>query len=473
MSPSPLPVVLVDDEQDLLAATRWLLGSQNIGPVKTLSDGRELLPLLARERVGMILLDLFMPNIGGLELLPQVVEDYPQVPVVVMTAAQDVDTAVSCMRDGAFDYLVKPAEESRLVSAVRRAMEVRSLREQLGTLRSSLLSRRLKHREAFAEIVTANRGMEAIFQYIEAIAASREPVLITGETGTGKELIAGAIHRLSGQPGELVCINVAGLDDNLFSDTLFGHVRGAFTGADRDRDGAIAQAAGGTLFLDEIGDLSKASQVKLLRLLQEQRYYPLGSDLQRLSEARIVAATNQSLHRRMARGKFRQDLFFRLSSHPIDVPPLRRRRDDIPLLLQHFIDAAADSFGREPPSPPEELITLLGVHEFPGNVRELRAMVFNAMALHRGGPTLALDSFKALIGQGRGDAEPLPLDDDISEEDEPLLAIGGGFPTLKQANDFLVAEAMRRAKDNQGIAAMLLGISRQSLNRRLRNRMGT
>jgi len=467
MPTSPLPVVLVDDEQDLLDATGWLLGSHGIAPVIPLSDGRELPPLLARQRVGMILLDLFMPGIGGLELLPRVVEDHPEVPVVVMTAAQDVDTAVICMREGAFDYLVKPVEESRLVSAVKRALEFRSLREQLGTLRSSLFTRRLQHPEAFAEIVTANRGMEAVFQYIEAIAESREPVLITGETGTGKELIARAIHRLSGLPGELVCINVAGLDDNLFADTLFGHVRGAFTGAERERDGAIARAAGGTLFLDEIGDLSKASQVKLLRLLQEQKYYPLGSDLQRLSEARIVAATNQALHRRMARGKFRQDLYFRLSSHPIDVPPLRRRRDDIPLLLQHFIDEAAESLGRPAPSPPEELVTLLGVHEFPGNVRELRAMVYNAMALHRGGPLLSLDSFRALIGQGRGEGdESLGGDAD----DEPPLTVSGRFPTLKQANDFLIDEAMRRAKNNQGIAAMLLGITRQSLNRRLRNR---
>jgi DNA-binding NtrC family response regulator len=467
MTPSRLPVVLVDDEEDLLAATGWLLSSHGIGPITALSDGRTLLPLLGRERAGVILLDLFMPGIGGQELLPQVVEQFPEVPVVVMTAAQDVETAVACMRDGAFDYLVKPVEESRLVSAVRRALEGRSLREQLGTLRSSLLSRRLHNPDAFAEIVTANRGMEAVFQYIEAIAESREPVLVTGETGTGKELIARAIHRLSGLPGELVCINVAGLDDNLFADTLFGHVRGAFTGAERERDGAIARAAGGTLFLDEIGDLSKASQVKLLRLLQEQKYYPLGSDLQRLSEARIVAATNQALHRRMARGKFRQDLYFRLSSHPIEVPPLRRRRDDIPLLLQHFIDAAAASLGRPAPSPPEELITLLGVHDFPGNVRELRAMVYNAVALHRGGPVLALDSFRALIGKGRGsEDEVLPGDPD----DGPPLAVSGRFPTLKQADEFLVDEAMRRAKDNQGIAAMLLGISRQSLNRRLRNR---
>ena len=468
MPSKSLPVVLVDDEQDLLFATSYLLGSNRIDPVVTLQDGRELLPYLAQHRVGMILLDLYMPGIGGLELLPKLVQQHPEVPVVVMTASQDVETAVACMRDGAFDYLVKPVEEGRLIAAARHALEVRSLRDQLGTLRASLMARRLRNPDAFAKIITGNRGMESVFQYIEAIADSREPVLITGETGTGKELLAEAVHRLSGCEGQLVCINVAGLDDNLFADTLFGHVRGAFTGADRDRPGAIAQAAGGTLFLDEIGDLGKASQVKLLRLLQEQSYYPLGSDLLLRSDARVVAATNQALHKRMARGKFRQDLYFRLSSHPIDIPPLRDRQDDIPLLVQHFIDEAAASLGRQAPSAPDELITLMCVYEFPGNVRELRAMIYNAMALHRGGPVLSMDSFRELIKRGR--SQPIDGRQRRDSPGGPPLTITGRFPSLKETEDFLVDEAMRRAKDNQGIAATLLGITRQSLNRRLQNR---
>ena len=463
MTRQSLPTVLVDDEADLLRATSWLLGSNGIAPVVSFQDARELLPYLEQQPAGVILLDLYMPRVSGRELLPRIVQDFPEVPVVVMTAAQDVETAVACMREGAFDYLVKPVEESRLVSAVRRALEVRSLRDQLGTLRASLLARRLRQPEAFEEILTGNRAMEAIFQYIEAIAESGEPVLITGETGTGKELIARAVHRLSGRAGELVPINVAGLDDNLFADALFGHVRGAFTGADRDRAGAIAQAAGGTLFLDEIGDLSKASQVKLLRLLQEQRYCPLGSDLQRLADVRVIAATNQPLHKRMARGKFRQDLYFRLSSHPIELPPLRQRIDDIALLVQHFLDEAAAALGRQAPSPPDELITLLSVYDFPGNIRELRACIYNAVALHRGGPVLSLESFRPLIDQGRR-AE---RDDWPPGDDAPGLTITGRFPTLKEADALLIAEAMRRARDNQGIAAALLGITRQSLNRRL------
>jgi transcriptional regulator with PAS, ATPase and Fis domain len=346
---------------------------------------------------------------------------------------------------------------------VRRALEIRLLRQEIGTLRSSLMGDGVGHPEAFAPIVTRNNRMQRLFRYVEAIADSGEPVLITGETGTGKELIAQAIHRISGRAGEMISLNTAGLDDNLFSDTLFGHVRGAFTGADREREGLIAKAAGGTLFLDEIGDLKPASQVKLLRLLQAQSYYPIGSDVPRASDARILAATNQPLHRRMDRGKFRQDLYFRLSSHPVELPPLRERLDDLPLLLQHFIEEAAQAMGRPAPRVPGELITLLSLYNFPGNIRELRALVFNALAQHRGGSVLALDSFQQVIQRDRASADQSPPPADTG----PALAIPGRFPTLREADVFLVEEAMRRANHNQGIAAMLLGISRQSLNRRL------
>ncbi|MBK8637153.1 MAG: sigma-54-dependent Fis family transcriptional regulator [Chromatiaceae bacterium] len=457
------PVVLVDDEEDILFGAEYLLNTHGITTVTTLGDGRELLPLLERQTAGVIVLDLFMPHVTGQELLPRLTRDYPEIPVVVMTASQEVETAVSCMKEGAFDYLVKPVEESRFVSSVRRALEIRLLRQEIGSLRSSLMGEGMTHPEAFAAIISRNHRMQRLFRYAEAIADSGEPVLITGETGTGKELIAEAIHRLSGRGGELVCLNAAGLDDNLFSDTLFGHVRGAFTGAEREREGLIAKAAGGTLFLDEIGDLKPASQVKLLRLLQAQNYYPIGSDMPRTTDARILAATNQALHRRMDRGKFRQDLYFRLSSHPIELPPLRERLDDLPLLLQHFINEAAQALGRPAPRIPGELLTLLSLYDFPGNIRELRALVFNAMAQHRVGGVLAMDSFQQVVRRDRASVEPVPP----SLAEGPGLAIPGRFPSLKEADIFLVEEAMRRANHNQGLAAMLLGISRQSLNRRL------
>lgn len=457
------PVVLVDDEEEILFGAEYLLNTHGITAVLTLSDGRDLVPLLERQTAGVIVLDFLMPHVSGLELLPRLTREYPEIPVVVMTASQEVETAVSCMKEGAFDYLVKPVEESRFVSSVRRALEIRLLRQEIGSLRTSLMGEGIGHPEAFAPIISRNHQMQRLFRYVEAIADSGEPVLITGETGTGKELIAQAIHRISGRSGDMVCLNAAGLDDNLFSDTLFGHVRGAFTGADREREGLIAKAVGGTLFLDEIGDLKPASQVKLLRLLQAQSYYPIGSDVPRTADARILAATNQPLHRRMDRGKFRQDLFFRLSSHPIELPPLRERLDDLPLLLQHFIDEASQSLGRPSPRIPGELLTLLSLYDFPGNIRELRALVFNAVAQHRGGTVLALDSFQQVIKRDRSGTEP-PL---THPEDGLTLAIPGRFPTLKEADIFLVDEAMRRANHNQGIAAMLLGISRQSLNRRL------
>ena len=387
-------IVLVDDEEDILFGASYLLNSHGMQSVTALSDARGLMPFLQSEKAGVIVLDLFMPHISGTELLPQIVQNYPDVPVIVMTASQEIETAVSCMKEGAFDYLVKPVEESRFVSCVRRALEIRGLRREIGALRNSLIESGVKCPECFSHIITCQRDMQVLFRYIEAIADTREPVIITGETGTGKELIAQALHQASGRSGEMVSLNVAGLDDNMFSDTLFGHVKGAFTGADRDRAGMIARAAGGTLFLDEIGDLNMSSQVKLLRLLQDYSYYPLGSDISRISDARIVVATNQDLRDKMVRGEFRQDLFFRLSSHPINVPPLRNRPDDLPLLLKYFIEEASQSLDKPAPTAPDELLILLSVYEFPGNIRELRSLVFNAVAQHPSGPVLSMQSFR-------------------------------------------------------------------------------
>ncbi len=460
-----LSVVLVDDEEDVLFSSSIMLDTHGISPVITLSDARELLSYLDAHPVGVVALDLFMPHVSGTELLPEIVQRHPEIPVVVMTASQEVETAVACMKEGAFDYLVKPVEESRYLSCMRRALELCSLRQQVGVLKESLLRQRLQHDEAFASIMTNSPRMQSIFRYVEAVSASREPILITGETGVGKGLIAKAVHRLSGRSGDLVSINVAGLDDTLFSDSLFGHKKGAFTGAEKDREGMIAKAGGGSLFLDEIGDLRISSQVKLLRLLQEQTYMPLGSDVARKSEAHIIAATNQDLRKLTAEGRFRQDLYFRLSAHRVEVPALRERLEDIPLLVGHFIDQAARSLGKEAPEPTPELLTLLSVYHFPGNVRELRAMLFDAVALHRSGPYLSKESCQEAIEKNRrfGDAG----------QTENIQMIGtslrtmGRFPTLKQAEKLLVDEALRQARGNQGIAAMLLGISRPALNRRL------
>ena len=464
-SSNSLSVVLVDDEEEVLFSSSIMLETHGISPVVALRDGRELLSYLDANAVGVVVLDLFMPQISGLELLPEIVQSHPEIPVVVMTASQEVETAVLCMKEGAFDYLVKPVEENRYLSCIRRALELRSLRNQVGALKNSLLGQPLQHGDAFARIITRSLKMQSIFRYVEAVAASREPILITGETGVGKGLIAKAVHRISGRSGEIVSVNVAGLDDAMFSDTLFGHRKGAFTGAERERDGMVAKASRGSLFLDEIGDLCISSQVKLLRLLQEQTYTPLGSDVAKQSDADVIAATNQDLRKLTAEGRFRRDLYFRLSAHRVEVPPLRERVEDIPLLVGHFVDQAAASMGKAVPEPTPELLTLLSVYHFPGNVRELRAMIFDAVALHRSGPFLSMESCKEAIDQNRHFGE--------RAADEPGPAAGtslhttGRFPTLKEAESLLIDEALCQARGNQGIAAMLLGISRPALNRRL------
>jgi len=459
---SPL-VVLVDDESTVLLSSRMILASAGVRNVLTIEDSRELLPLLAREEAAVVVLDLFMPYISGTRLLPDIVKKHPDLPVIVMTAAQEVETAVVCMKEGAFDYLVKPVEESRFVSSVKRALELRTLHQQVGALKNYLMSDHLEHGESFAPFVTVSRKMRSLFQYLEAVAGSSEPVLVSGATGTGKELLAEAVHRLSGRTGAFVPVNVAGLDDTFFSDTLFGHRKGAFSGADSAREGMVAQAAGGTLFLDEIGDLKPASQVKLLRLLQERQYHPLGSDVAKTSDVRIVCATNRDLSVRMAQEAFRSDLYFRLSVHQVEVPPLRERKEDIPVLVAYFVAEAAGSLEKKAPEAPPELLTLLANYHFPGNVRELRAMVFDAVARHKSGRILSVKSFRKTIKTQQLSGTPARK----SGGEESETNTQGRFPTLKEAEQIHIEAALQRAGGNQGTAAALLGISRPALNRRL------
>jgi len=412
-------------------------------------------------------LDLTMPHLPGAALLEQVAADYPDVPVLVLTATNDLDTAVKCMQAGAVDYLVKPVEHSRLVSAVKRALEMRAWHAEVLSLSARLLSDTPYQREAFAEIVTQSRAMGAIFRYLEAIAPSPQPVLITGETGTGKELIARALHRLSGRSGAFVAVNVAGVDDTMFSDTLFGHTRGSFTGADRSREGLITRAAGGTLFLDEIGDLTVASQVKLLRLLQDGSYYPLGADRPGQSQARIVVATNCDVAQCVSAGAFRKDLYYRLRTHQVMLPPLRERLGDLLLLVHHFVEKAALALGKPVPAVPHALFQLLKTYSFPGNVRELEALVFDAVARHQG-TTLSLHSFKEATATASQSLQSQSQVEGVSGALAELLP--DPLPTLTEMEEAMMTEALRRADGNQGVAAGLLGISRQALNKRLTRR---
>ncbi|MDA8433962.1 MAG: sigma-54 dependent transcriptional regulator [Nitrospiraceae bacterium] len=457
------PVILVDDEPQILLSFSVLLKTEGINNIVTVEDSRKVLPLLSGQEAALIVLDLSMPHLPGFTLLSEINAAFPHIPVIIVTATDNLETAVECMKSGAFDYLVKPVEPDRLLSSIRKALDMSALQDEVSSLKHYLLTDQLKHESTFSPIVTNSRKMRALFKYAEAISVSPQPVLITGETGVGKELFARAIHELSGRKGEFVAVNISGLDDSMFSDTLFGHKKGAFTGADAAREGLIAQASGGTLFLDEIGDLSEVSQVKLLRLLQEHRYLPLGSDVYKQGDARTIVATNRDIAELIAQGKFRKDLFFRLRTHQIQILPLRERREDIPVLLDHFLGEAARSLGKKKPTHPRELVTLLSTCSFPGNVRELQAMVYDAVAMHKGG-VLSMDSFKCTISQ---DAPGQIVATAGGPRRDVVEDVFGKFPTLQEAEDYLVSEALRKADNNQGIASSLLGITRQALNKRL------
>lgn len=453
------PIVMVDDEPFVLRALEAILSG--LGPLISFEDSRQVLPFLEKEEARIVLLDLSMPHLSGEELLKKLLSEHPDLPVIVVTASNEVAVAVRCIQAGAFDYVVKPLAEDRILNAIKRALELRDLRRENRTLQERLTSGRLEHPEVFSGIITQNARMLTLFRYVEVVGRSQHAVLITGETGVGKELIARAVHSVSGRKGEFVAVNVAGLDDNMFSDTLFGHARGAYTSADHARAGLIESAGGGSLFLDEIGDLSATSQVKLLRLLQEGEYLPLGSDRARKSDARVIVATHQDLRALQKEGRFRNDLYFRLGGHHIHVPPLRERRDDLPLLVDHLLEEAASSLSRRKPTPPKELVSLLSAYHFPGNIRELQAMILDAVSQHEG-RVLSLSTFKEHIDRN--------TDREVGEvPSSGTVIFPPQLPTLKQMAEQLVQEAMQRAGGNQTVAARLLGVTRPALSKRLKN----
>lgn len=461
------PVLLVDDEEQFLLSAGFTLNSLGITNVIECSDGREVMSLFSENQCSVVVLDINMPHVGGRELLQMISQEHPDIPVIMLTAINEVETAVECMREGALDYLVKPVNDNTLLSSIKRAIEFWRIRSENSLLKKYLLSDALEHPDAFDEIVTNNSAMRALFQYLEAISPTALPMLITGETGTGKELIARAIHKLSGRAGEFVPLNVAGVDDTLFSDTLFGHKKGSFTGAVNDRKGLIEQAAEGTLFLDEIGDLSLESQVKLLRLLQEAKYYPIGSDVPKTSDARIVVATNIDLNSRQKTGQFRKDLYYRLQAHQVTIPPLRKRKEDIELLVGHFLDKAAKSLGKTKPTAPKELITLLRNYGFPGNVRELEGLISDALSRHKSG-ILSTESFREKLHPGQMEQSGEPdFDSESESEGQGKIIFPDTLPTLKAFEQMLIDEALTRAENNQRIASEMLGMTRRALNNRL------
>jgi DNA-binding NtrC family response regulator len=458
------PLLLVDDEKAWLDSLAFTLEYEGgINHVLKCQDSREVPALLEQREFTMVLLDLTMPHLCGEKLLVRIVRDYPELPVIILSGMNQLETVVRCIQQGASDFFVKTMERQLLMASIRRNLAMAELKRENEALKRDFQCCPLRHPLVFREIISHDCRMHALFRYVEGVAASNEPVLITGESGVGKELVARALHTIGRPGGPWVAVNAAGLDDQAFSDTLFGHSRGAYTGADSPRAGLIQKAEGGTLFLDEIGDLAQSSQIKLLRFLQEGEYYPLGNDTPKRANVRVVCATNHDLEAQQTAGIFRRDLYFRLGTHRMRIPPLRERREDLPLLLDHFLREAAAALGKRKPACPEELVQLLGSYHFPGNIRELRGMVHDAMGQHVAGK-LSMQSFREAMGRIE---QKSGAGSDRNEQEQPFARLQK-LPSFVEAADLLVAEALRRAGGNQAVAAGMLGITRQALHKRLK-----
>lgn len=458
------PILIVDDEKAILNSMEFTFRSNGYTNIVSIQKSELLMDYIKNNPIEIVLLDITMPNISGEEILKKIKKNYPEIPVIMITGLNDVKMAVSCMKLGAEDYLLKPIERNRLLSSIRKVLELRELKRQYSILKQHMLSKSIENTKAFLHILTRSKQMKSVFKYMEAIGKSNEPVLINGETGTGKELFAKAIYNLNDYKGKYVSVNVAGLDDNMFTDTLFGHISGAYTGASTSRSGLVDQAENGILFLDEIGDLSIFSQIKILRLIQEKEYYQLGADVLRRANCRIIVATNTDLMKKMEDGSFRKDLFYRLSVHNIQIPPLRERMEDIPLLTDYFLNKAAISMNKKKPTPSKELYCLLGTYSFPGNVRELRSMIYDAVSQHKS-KVMSLHFISGIINKN--------IKDSVANEINNKACLNyfhdyDNLPSIKNVEEQLIQEALIRSEGNQSIASKILGISRQTLNKKLK-----
>ena len=439
-------ILLVDDEEKILKALGRALRAAGHEVIETTSP-RDGLRLLGERSFDVVLVDNVMPQLSGLELIREYVGSTPEgerPQILMMTAHATVESAIEAMKLGALDYLQKPFEIDELLVVVARAIDHQRLRTEYRYLRS-------ERDEQFDHygIIGRSRVMEEIIQRAERVAETKSTVLITGETGTGKELVARAIHNRSAQRDmPLIRVNCAAIPESLLESELFGHVRGAFTGAATTKKGKFALADGGTIFLDEIGTMSPALQSKLLRVLQEREFEPLGSERTEKIDVRVIAATNRDLRQMVAEGKFQEDLFYRLNVIPIELPPLRERRDDIPALVDHFLKKHAQRIGRRMERIDDGVLAQLQQYDWPGNVRELENVIERAVVLSTG-PIITARTISVL-----GSAAPP----------------SSGLPSLKlrQNIEWVEKETIRRALESaRGIkkdAAELMGISQRALS---------
>ncbi|NDY42506.1 sigma-54-dependent Fis family transcriptional regulator [Dissulfurirhabdus thermomarina] len=444
MEPGTFRILVVDDERPLATLLSRIL--QDAGyQVETAHSGREALERVGAFSPNLVLTDLKMPDISGLELLRQVRSERPEVDFILLTAYATVETAVQAMKDGALDYLVKPLKEpEELRLAVRRALERQAL-----VAASDVLRGKLAEGLPPPEILFA--GMPEVEREIREVAGTEATVLLLGESGTGKSLVARAIHHLSGKDGPFVEINCAAIPETLIESELFGHERGAFTGAVKTRRGKFELAQGGTLFLDEIGELPLPAQGKLLRVVQDRAFERVGGTSTLITDARLVAATNQDLARATTERRFREDLYYRLNVFPVTLPPLRARRDALPRIAAHLVETIAARVGKKVRPPEGADYERLADYPWPGNIRELYNYLERAIILSREG---------RLMLSPPGGAPP--------PGSAPSGPETGPVKTLQEREREAIEEALRQTGGHRRKAAELLGISLRTLQYKLK-----
>ena len=445
----PPRILVVDDERSMRELLAIVLRREGY-EVLVAENGRTAIELLEREPVDLLISDIKMPDLSGVDVLRAAKKIDQDILGIMITAFASTETAVEAMRLGACDYLSKPFDIDLLKMKVREKIENRQLRQE-----NLLLKRTLGLSHEFSNIIGRSAAMVDVFKMIETVARTNSTILLTGESGTGKGLVAQAIHFHSLRRDKpMVSLNCGALPENLLESELFGHMRGAFTGADTNKKGLLEVAERGTVFLDEIGEMSAVMQVKLLRVLQERRFRRLGGLEELQADIRVIAATNQDLAKAIAEGRFREDLYYRINVIPISLPPLRERREDIPLLAEHFVAKYAEQMDKEITSISHEAMDLLVHHEWPGNIRELENVMERAVALE---PTPAVlpDSLPPGIRGESGRAPTAPIEG-LPESGFDLEA------HVKEIERGYIAEALKRAGGVQVKAAELLGMSFRS-----------
>jgi DNA-binding NtrC family response regulator len=456
---APLSHVLVVDDEELYRRALERILRRVDHQVSTARDATEALAVLAAQPVDLVLCDVKLPGLSGLELVRQIHEFAPDLPCIVITGYGGAQQSVEALRAGAFWYLEKPFDQQHL-DAVRRLVEQAI---ELGRLKveNRLLQHQLRSKYRFENIVGNSAALRQVLDVVAKVADTDSTVLVTGESGTGKELIARAIHYNSRRAERMfVTVNCGAIPEELLESELFGHVRGAFTNAVSHREGRFAVAHGGTIFLDEIGDMSPNLQVKLLRVLQDRSFEPVGSSKTVSVDVRVIAATNQDLEAAIRARRFREDLFYRLNVIPIEVPPLRGRRDDIPLLIRHFLDCASGERGRAAPKLSAEAEARLVGHHWPGNVRELENAI-ERMVVLSGDHEIGVDDLPAALRRPAPTATSAP-------EVPP-----GGLCFREVVEDFetsLILQALEQTQWNKNRAAQLLGLNRTTLIEKIKKK---